>query len=159
MKKDRNSREGKRTNPKQASNPDFTDPKAGSLRVAPPTHTLSRFGHVCVCLRSWVDGRMDGCIWMDGWMDRRMDGWMNGWMDGWMDKWMNGLVLSICRLTRGNSDPVQGAILAKGFLSSPLRHVVTTFILNNTCAACAEVALVVISTVAPAQTRGALAQW
>ena len=84
---------------------------------------------------------------------------MNGWMDRWMAGWMNGLVLSNCRLTRGTSDPVQGAILARDLVSSPLRHGETAFSLKSTRAACDAVALVVVSTVARAQTRGALAQW
>jgi hypothetical protein len=80
-------------------------------------------------------------------------------MDGWTDGWMNGLVLSNCRLTRGDSDPVRGAILATDLVSSPLQHGETTFILKSTRAACDTVALVVVSSVARAQTRGALAQW
>ncbi len=80
-------------------------------------------------------------------------------MDGWIDGCMNGLALSNCRLTKGNSDTVQGSIFATDLMSSPLRHVETTSILKNTRAACDKVALIVIATVDSVQQRGALAQW
>ena len=40
----------------------------------------------------WMDGQMNGDVWMNSWMDRQIDEWMDGLIGGWMDRSVEGWV-------------------------------------------------------------------